>query len=80
MSFLLQFTETDDYSELKILMKIQLSVICAHTVDFHRPSHKIDYSSYVCIVCYVELVHLRILLHTVYIQIFKGCNFHFFCG
>ena len=26
--------------QLKILMKIQLSVICTHMVDFHRPGHK----------------------------------------
>ncbi len=27
------------HSELKILAKIQLSVICAHMVDFHRPGY-----------------------------------------
>ena len=27
------------HSELKILAKIQLSVVCAHMVDYHRSSH-----------------------------------------
>ena len=27
------------HSEIKILIKILCSVICIHTVDFHRPGH-----------------------------------------
>ena len=44
IGFLLQFKETEYviHSQLKILAKMQLGVICAHMVDFCRPGHKFN--------------------------------------
>ena len=41
MGFLLQFNQSKyhNYSELKILVKILLTVICTHMVDFCMPGH-----------------------------------------
>ena len=56
MGFLLQVIETEYFihSELKILAKIELSVICAH-IGSCRPSH----------ICYIDERLVTVVSHSV---------------